>query len=99
MGSAELLKTRIREARATGVVRVTVDLRGVSFIEARGMHVVLDEAKIAAATDRVMLDVVANDRIHDVLRLAGVHGQLQYSQGWVIDRAIAERASGAPRRE
>lgn len=86
VATAGLLRMGIREARGCTPGRVIVDLRGVWFIAAQGIRVLLAESD-GAVPESVAISLVASDRVHDVLRIAGVHHLLRHSQGWLADRA------------
>ncbi len=99
IATAELLKTRLRDARWTDADRLTIDLRSVSFIETCGVHLLLDEA--AEAGGRwVTLEVVASPRVDAVLRLAcapGLRRQLGSTAAtWIPDRRSRRSERTAP---
>jgi anti-anti-sigma factor len=81
------LRATIRDGRAAEIGRLTIDLRGISFIGADGIRLLLEETESATAAG-VALAVVSSDRAHDVLRAAGVHSRLRHAQGWLVDREL-----------
>jgi anti-sigma B factor antagonist len=87
IASVEHAKRVLRDALLTGSETVVLDLAGVAFLDLRGVDLVLDATKLAAAEAVRLVIVPGPPQVQRVFELAGVLSALPFARSGAASRA------------
>jgi anti-sigma B factor antagonist len=82
------IRDQLRELRAVGFMRLVLDLRGTTFLDSTGLHLILEECDTARAAGAQFAIVAGPPEVQRVFDLTGLGAQLPFSD-------VAELSSGA----
>jgi anti-sigma B factor antagonist len=89
------IRGKIDEYLAAGCQRVVLDLRGVTFLDSSGVHLILDTDATARAAGWQLLLIEGPPWVQQVFELAGVRDRLPFAEASParMDRAARRPAS------
>jgi anti-sigma B factor antagonist len=82
LGSVDLVVTHLRGPALDGRSRVIVDLRELAFIDATGLHALLDAGEAARSAGKRLALVAGSSRLHRVFVLAGLVERSDWATPW-----------------
>lgn len=82
------IRRELRELRRVGFMRLVLDLRGTTFLDSTGLHLILEECESARAAGAQFAIVAGPPEVQRVFDLTGLDAQLPFSDP-------AELSSGA----
>jgi anti-sigma B factor antagonist len=96
MATVGRVRRKIDECVADGCERVVLDLRGVSFMDSSGVHLVLDADAAARAASWELLVVEGPWQVRRVFELTGLRERLTSSTSLPIDSRVTRRHGLTP---
>jgi anti-anti-sigma factor len=98
LASAGGIRGKIDECVAAGCGRIVLDLRGVTFLDSTGVHLMLEADATACAAGWELRLVEGPPAVQRVFELAGVRERLPFAEGSPARMTYAEGrfASGLP---
>lgn len=90
------IQAKIDECLAAGCQHVVLDLRGVTFLDSTGVHLVLDTDATARAAGWQLLLIEGPPAVQRVFELAGVRDRLPFAQGSPTRMDCAGRRPASP---
>jgi anti-sigma B factor antagonist len=81
MSSAGELATEMQELRRSGFARLVLDLRGATFIDSTGLHVILDEYDAAKADGGDLTILPGPPAVQRVFHVTGLDSLLPFLDG------------------
>ena len=82
------IRDELRELRRVGFTRLVLDLRGTTFLDSTGLHLILEECEAARSAGAQFAIVAGPPEVQRIFGLTGLDAQLPFSD-------MAELASGA----
>jgi anti-sigma B factor antagonist len=76
--SEGLARVEVEIALDRGGAEIVLDLRGLTFLDARGVHVLIDARAACQAQQRRLLLVPAPDRVQRIFELCRVDGYFEF---------------------
>jgi anti-sigma B factor antagonist len=88
LSTVDEIRRELRELRSVGFTRLVLDLRGTTFLDSTGLHLILEETASARADGAQFALVAGPPEVQRVFDLTGLGAQLPFSD-------MAELESGA----
>lgn len=80
VASAELLEREVRELQRSGFEDIVIDLRGVTFLDSRGLRVLLGLRNDAKRNDHRLALVPGPVTVQRIFRLTATHGLFDWDE-------------------